>query len=131
MHNVNNNPFVLISAELSSLSQEENKQRTEELLARLQRADMAFKKVQGKYQGTTETSYLVVAMTASDRTFLEILGKEYGQECILYVDRDRLATLIYSDKVTPIGSFKLISKDKEPTGDYTYDYETNTYWSII
>jgi hypothetical protein len=57
-------------------------------------------------------------------------AKEYNQESILYLDNQRLATLIYSmNNMVSLGLFKGVSEAHAKSKDaYTFNPITNTYY---
>ena len=124
-------PFVIVSAELSHLSAEENDQRSEALEAMLEAKHLSYKPVLGCYKGKRENSFLVLA--AGRYVFSEVmsLARAYGQESILYVDSDRAATLYFLDDRAPVGLglYREVSEQAALQQDaYTYDPQTAGYW---
>jgi hypothetical protein len=82
----------------------------------------------GCYKGEVERSYILEV----DGNLFSILAfaKEYNQESILYLDNQRLATLIYSmDNMVSLGLFKGVSEAHAKAKDaYTFNPLTLTYY---
>jgi hypothetical protein len=83
----------------------------------------------GCYKGEVERSYILEVGSKSLQDILAF-SKEYNQESILYLDNQRLATLIYSmDNMTSLGLFKGVSEAHAKSKDaYTFNPITNTYY---
>jgi hypothetical protein len=85
----------------------------------------------GCYKGTTEKSYI---LEVGNKTLEQILefSKVHNQESILYLDNQRIATLVYSmDNMVNLGRFKGVSKGHALSKDaYTYSEELNQYYIV-
>ena len=86
--------------------------------------------IHGVYKGVSELSYIIeVDDNLAD---IQALANKYDQECILYLDNQREATLMYGDgKKEYIGSFKSASKQLAQTKDsYTFNPNTGVYYIV-
>jgi hypothetical protein len=83
----------------------------------------------GCYKGEVERSY-ILEVNGKDLTDILAFSKEYNQESILYLDNQRLATLIYSmDNMVSLGLFKGVSEAHAKSKDaYTFNPLTLTYY---
>ena len=83
----------------------------------------------GCYKGEVERSYILEVGSVGLFGILAF-AKEYNQESILYLDNQRLATLVYSmDNMVSLGLFKGVSEDHAKSKDaYTFNPITNTYY---
>lgn len=123
-------PFIIMSAHLSSLSADENAQRAIAMEQWLQAKGYPFKPVTGVYKGTHELSFVVPFVSPDDFDALYSLAiRAYGQESILYVDANGYATLISRDKETGLGMFRNVPEHvaKELDG-YTFDPSEGSYY---
>ena len=82
---------VILSAELDKLQTFENRLRTESLGNDLKALNFEHTRCQGKYKGKFEESYVVIVNDAQDLSTLLSLSDQYGQECLLYVNKSREA----------------------------------------
>ena len=88
------------------------------------------KALQGVYKGTSELAYLVEVNDNMDA--IQAIASKHNQDCILYLDNQRNAYLVYPDNSQEhIGVFKSASKQlAEKQDSYTYNPETNTYYIV-
>ena len=93
-------PFSVLSAELSTLTAEENANLTDALQLRLQVSGFQFGPVEGCYKGTREAAFAVITPTYLDRMTVDSLARKYQQESVLHVDSDRTAQLFFLDTGT-------------------------------
>jgi hypothetical protein len=104
-------PFVLISAEQANRKAAENARATEQLAEYLLANGFTFSRVVGAYQGVLENTFAVSSITP-DR-LLGVAG-EFGQECIMFVDSARLASLHYptrpDETVMLAGRFRAVTE---------------------
>ena len=121
--------FVIISAELNTVSKAQNKAATKLLKDWLVEHNYAFKQVIGCYMGASETSFVVC--TPTPREVLNLVRKAalFDQECILHVDGLSNACLVNSEGSTPIGKFNEVS-GKPETDAWTFDPQTGTYYVV-
>ena len=125
---------VLISAELKTLSQVENVQRTARLGADLMMFGLGYKRAFGSYNGSIEKSFVVDASEDTALEHLRDLASEYGQESILVVqdDANRSADLFFTfpKTIQRLGSFQAItaleSRDLE-----SWSLVDNQYYGIV
>lgn len=134
----NNPPVVLISAELAHNEARDNSLLTAELEDDLINSRLPFKRVLGAYYGREERTFAVVLSTDSevaDKQYARLLelANQYNQESILYLSRDRHATLHYTKPNTPrtaLGRFKPVSKEHAlQCHSWTYDVDQDTYFT--
>ena len=121
--------FVIISAELVTASEAQNKAAAKLLKDWLVEQNYAFKQVLGCYMGVTETSFVVC--TPTPREVLNLIRKAnlFDQECILHVDGLSNARLVNSEGSTQIGKFHEVS-GKPETDAWTLDPQTGTYYVV-
>lgn len=76
--------------------------------------------VEGVYMGTTENAYLVpITAIVSEHRILTI-ARKYNQECVLYVDRLRNATLKATNgENTPLGKWR---ETEKPLGHASFTF---------
>jgi len=88
------------------------------------------KAVYGTYKGVQERSYVVEALDNKALDTILHLAWLYRQECVLYCDDLRKATLIYSDgRKVPVGHLEPISIEEARKRDSsTYDPETGLHY---
>jgi len=102
-------PFVILSAELSTETDESNAARTMQLREAL--SGFEFERADGCYKGTREASYIV--RCPDERTYgaLLLLGRAYSQESVLHVDHGGAAALVFLQDGArlPIGTFQQVS----------------------
>lgn len=117
--------FVILSAFKDSLSTEANMHRHAVVEETLTNNGYGFKQVEGVYKGTSELSYVVVYHTPAQYQFLLNLAKALEQECILDVDSQRDATLVYTTgDIVPIGRFLNVGEMQAKSMEsYTRDGE--------
>lgn len=87
-------PFVVISADRASNTDELNAQRRDMFEHQLEARDLDFKRVVGVWQGKEEVSYIVLIPEPGDEHNALRLARRYGQEAALYVDANRHATML-------------------------------------
>lgn len=123
MNNFTNHMFF-ISAEKSNRPSMVNNVNSLDLHYQLKREFDSVIPVTGCYNGITEQSYLV-SVPFSDvnraKTVLERIAASYDQDCIAYVDNERVLTLIYSN-----GNSERIGTLKENPNASDYYTEVNS-----
>lgn len=96
-----------------------------------------FKYVKGCYNGNQEVSILVPLMyenpmqTTCDLIDLERLANEHKQECLLFVDSNRDAWLVYLGRKHPVDMGKFVRAPANDVTDHeawTMDPKTGQYW---
>lgn len=117
-----NRMHVVLSAELSTLTAEQNEDRTEELLQYLESLGMEFDRAEGCYKGVKEASFVVQLSTFQEVPMLMETAQGYGQESILLVDARDKGYIIPLDgaELVPIG--KMQTSSFEPTSEYVDAY---------
>ncbi len=102
---------IILSGELSTLTQEKNQRRTITLGACLESLDFTFKKVSGCYNGIKEVSFLVIPRNNTEIDILKGLAfTKFGQESVLYQDTTGHCFLEYpNDTSEKIGRFEEIT----------------------
>lgn len=88
-------PFTILSASRSELTPELNAERSAMLERQLAARDLSFKRVEGSYKGTRETSFLVLTPDDNAESAVTRLARRYGQESVLHVDANRYAVLLF------------------------------------
>ena len=68
----------------------------------------------GQYKGTKELGFVLDAVNLDK---VKLLMNYFNQQSYLYLDQDRNATLVYSDKQESLGVFREVPESYE--GDYT------------
>lgn len=56
------------------------------------------KEMLGVYKGTKESSFVVVVSHWTTEAVLELVAKEFGQECYLFSNQERDAWLVYTNE---------------------------------
>jgi len=114
-----NQQVIILSAELSDLSNEENKSRTLTLDSWLRDLGLNFTQVQGCYKGSSEESFLVV-IRESDciETLKGFAFKQFNQDSVLYQDTSGLCYLEYENGISnKIGRFEQVNPNYIKTLD--------------
>lgn len=91
------------------------------------------KPVLGKYKGELEMSYVVPVRSPEEIDRLKLLAKDYNQECIMFIDSDRQATLFYCKDpiIKYIGKLKTVYKHLAERQDYyTFCPISNAYYIV-
>jgi hypothetical protein len=116
----------ILSAELSHLTEEQNVDRSIQLLNALRNADFAFKTCQGVYKGDSELSFLVNCHGVEDNALIKRLAfTDFKQESILVIkETDSEAYLLYNDnRLEELGKFTEVSQSEAENNDnYTAMY---------
>lgn len=116
------NQAIILSGELSNLSNEENLARTINLGACLEDCNFQFKKALGVYKGQEEVSFVVLVWNQDDiNTVKDFAFKNFNQESVLLQDANGLCSLEFQngDSKT-LGKFKTINpKFIEQYDNYT------------
>jgi len=121
-------PVILFSAYQNDLSESTNIINHGKVLD-----DLDFLKIQPKvligcYKGNKELQILV---TAKHEGNVLIFCDKYNQECYLKLDEDRNAELIFmnDEESQQLGKLVNVGATK-PSSDYTYDKESNSYFTV-
>lgn len=127
-------PFVIVSAELASASPLENLHATADMARILRERNEAFVKVEGVYKDHREVSFLVLLTAHPIDLHLDSLvsiAEEFGQECVLHVDVNRSAELVYGDgRIEQLqGKFKEMHVSKMDKYD-AYTFYKGRYWVV-
>lgn len=125
-----NKEIIILSAELSTLSEFENTMRTNQLNNSLKSLGVSFKEIQGYYKNTKETSFVVVLDNNTNLKTIQGLASHFNQECILFSDSDRVSKLVYPNgNETSIGTLKSVSKFEATKHDnYSYCSDLDQYF---
>lgn len=127
--------IVIMSAEVKGLSPFQNSYRTEQMAMWLGEVGLAWKAVEGVWNGTKEMSFVVTYRTDEELGQLIDLAKLYDQEAILYADQERNAYLLRQVGPSSVDSIgKLVTKagrlpDPEPTA-YTRELDGSLYYVV-
>ena len=129
---LNYNQFVLLSAELSHLTLEENNTRTNQLELMLRH--LGFKPVlmKGVYKGSSEISFFVPVSRIDDIERLEFIAFDrFQQESILVQYSDGHSRLHFPYHVEHIGKIREVSEETALTKDcYTFYPKLGKYYAI-
>ena len=111
MTKARNQQYVIISAELTNLSEFENKQRTDRLESWLNDLNVQFTKSFGTYNNKTENSFFVNVNNNEElNTLMDYAFKNFNQESILYSDRTGTCWLEFRDSSTEkLGTMRQVS----------------------
>lgn len=121
-------PFYIVSAMLNTLTATKNNSRHEEVKVWLDSLNIPYKVVKGMYKGTSELAFLIPKTESSQRV-ISMIVRDYGQECHLFVDGNRYASLVYPNGTEMLlGLFERIT-DTTEIESYTVDLATNQAWT--
>ena len=130
---LNYTQFVLLSAELSHLSPEENNTRTNQLELMLRHNGFKPVLMKGVYKGSSEISFFVPMTHVDDIVRLEFIAFDrFQQESILVQYSDGHSRLHYPNHVEHIGKVREVTKDVALTKDaYTFYPKLGKYYATI
>ena len=130
---LNFNQFVLLSAELSHLTLEENNTRTNQLELMLRHSGFKPVFMVGRYKGEQENSFFVPITRIDDIERLEFIAFDrFGQESILVQYSDGHSRLHYPNHIEYIGKVREITEHEALTlGNYTYYPKQRRYYAAI
>jgi len=123
-------PFILFSSDVSGHNTLADIINVSSIVSDLQRKEILFKQLLGKWRGNLEGAFLV---NASHRDEVLELADKYNQTHVLYVDDRRSAYLITvaDGRQEFIGTFTRVDKDFALCQDtYTYDPQHDQYWCV-
>jgi hypothetical protein len=125
-----NERILIVSAFQSSVPHAENIANHEELKANLTLMGVGFIELDGAYKGVPEKSLL---FTESNRRVVEMIARDYKQECFLESDNDRYSSLVYADgRRVGLGYLKPVSKSEALALDgYSYRPDLDQYYAIV
>jgi hypothetical protein len=130
----NNPPCVILSGESVA-----GNDGTDFLRESLQKRGYSFKEVVGVWHGRPETSFVVVLPDNYDKIeegveYLQALAFWLYQESILYLSRDRVATIIDCEtgERLVIGNFRRVKEEVALEQDcYTYDPIYKEFYAVV
>ena len=130
---LNFNQFVLLSAELSHLTPQENEIRTNQLQLMLTKLGFKPTEMIGRYKSDQETSFFVPVTRNDDIERLEFIAFDrFGQESILVQYSDGHSRLHYPNHVFYIGKVREITKQEAFKRDaYTFYPKLGKYYAAI
>ena len=130
---LNFNEFVLLSAELSHLTLEENNTRTNQLELMLKHSGFKPVLMKGVYKGSSEISFFVPITRIDDIERLEFIAFDrFQQESILVQYSDGHSRLHYPNHIEHIGKIREINKEIALTKDnYTFYPKLNKYYAVV
>ena len=130
---LNYNQFVLLSAELSHLTLEENNTRTNQLELMLRHSGFKPVLMKGVYKGSSEISFFVPVTRNDDIERLEFIAFDrFNQESILVQYSDGHSRLHYPNHIEYIGKVREITEHEALTlGNYTYYPKQRRYYAAI
>lgn len=118
---------LIFSVYQKDKTSEENLQNHQGLKNILDLHRISYKSMLGCYNGSPEMSLMV---SADQIEMVKSMCRKYNQECFLERENDNMTYLVYPDGSKEyIGFFLPISREEAVASqNYTYDYETKTYW---
>jgi len=125
--------FVLLSAELSHLTLEENNTRTNQLELMLKQSGFKPVLMKGVYKGSSETSFFVPVTRNDDIERLEFIAFDrFQQESILVQYSDGHSRLHYPNHIKYIGKVREIPKQEAVKRDaYTFNPKLGKYYAVV
>ncbi len=123
--------FIILSAELSTLSINENRNRTVNLFKCLKELGFNFRPIEGCYKGATEISFMVIVKDEAEIETVKDLGlKSFKQDSILFRDYKGETSLIFNNSdIMSIGRFKQVDRSIALQYD-AYSVVDNNYWIV-
>ena len=94
MKDLSKDPFVIVSANTKKQSSVDAFKQSHSLKNHLTNSEISFKIVSGQYEGKTEISFLIPNISEREALNIAIM---FNQECILVVDENREAKLVFTD----------------------------------
>ena len=130
---LNFNQFVILSAELSHLTLEENNTRTNQLELMLRHSSFKPVLMKGVYKGSSEISFFVPVTRNDDIERLEFIAFDrFQQESILVQYSDGHSRLHYPNYIEHIGKVREITKEVALTKDcYTFYPKLGKYYATV
>ena len=130
---LNYNQFVLISAELSHLTPEENNTRTNQLELMLKHSGFKPVLMKGVYKGSSEISFFVPTTRNDDIERLEFIAFDrFQQESILVQYSDGHSRLHYPNHIEYLGKLREVPIPKAFSGDsYTFYPRLGKYYAVV
>ena len=130
---LNFNQFVILSAELSGLSDTENIIRTNQLKLMLTKLGFNPVYMRGVYKGVSEISFFVPITRVDDIERLEFIAFDrFNQESILVQYSDGHSRLHYPDHIEHIGKVREITKQEAFKRDaYTFYPKLGKYYATV
>lgn len=104
--------FMILSAEYYTLTEEQNKHRTNTLRSCLRIMGVNFEQVTGVYKGTKEISFLCDVSNIDVQETIQTLAFDvFGQESVLHKEYDGFCELLYKDaSVDYLGKIRQVSE---------------------
>ena len=129
---LNFNQFVILSAELSHLTLEENNTRTNQLELMLRHSGFKPVLMKGVYKGSSEISFFVPITRIDDIERLEFIAFDrFQQESILVQYSDGHSRLHYPNHIEHIGKIREVSEEIALTKDaYTFYPKLGKFYAI-
>ena len=130
---LNYNQFVLLSAELSHLTLEENNTRTNQLELMLKHSGFKPVLMKGVYKGSSEISFFVPVTRNDDIERLEFIAFDrFQQESILVQYSDGHSRLHYPNHVEYIGKIREVTRPQAFESDcYTFYPKLGKYYAAV
>ena len=127
------NQFVILSAELSHLTPQENEIRTNQLQLMLTKLGFKPTEMIGRYKGDQETSFFVPTTRNDDIERLEFIAFDrFNQESILVQYSDGHSRLHYPNYIEHIGKVREITRQEAFKRDaYTFYPKLGKYYAAI
>ena len=130
---LNFNQFVILSAELSGLSDTENIIRTNQLKLMLTKLGFNPVYMRGVYKGSSEISFFVPVIRNDDIERLEFIAFDrFQQESILVQYSDGHSRLHYPNHIEYIGKVREVTEHEALTlGNYTFYPKQRRYYAAV
>ena len=109
-----------------------NKTPSEELAYVQEYLPCGIKQVQGCYDATLENAYVANTSNTFHLDEIEQLARLHGQESILFVDTDKIATLYYVETgvYETLGTFKSVSPAEAMDKHDAWTRDGSTFWIV-
>lgn len=123
--------FIILSAELDTLTELENNRRTANLASCLRELNLNHKVIEGCYKGSTEISFLVTFKNEDEYNTIKDFGLvNFSQDSILVRNYKGEASLVYGNGNTvSLGKFKQVSEE-EATKQDAFSKVDGNYWIV-
>lgn len=123
--------IMIFSVFESGKTHAENMEWHRHVISLLEKGDMPFLELQGKYNGVEELSILIEGFEHRER--VEGLVNLFQQECYLESHSDRRTFLVFKDGTRKdIGTLTAVTKEEaERVGSYSYNPVARSYFVAV
>lgn len=120
---------LLFSAERPN---QNNVERNTLMRTMLDELNINYKLVNGVYEGTNELTFVVTPKNDVEKqTLVDIALKQFSQDCVLELDSNRTARLLFNGESKTIGKFVSCNRNEALKRDsYTYCPVNNSYYIV-